>query len=600
MTILTTVKTRFEIASKNQEKKFQRFNDFDYIFHSNLKHFDPNIPARVFNPIVWSFIETVVTRMLAKNPVISYKPRESADQAQGKILSELFSYWFEKSNAYPKIVSWVKDALIYGTGIIKIDWYTSPPRMVKSYVLDATGEPVLDAQGEFLVNESAVVDFDDPRLSNVNIYDFFIDPKARSIQDAKWVIHQYWADIADLEAANESSKEYGKVIYNKSALRRIKEGTSKVKESTFEEERKRAAGNDGPNTSDQTVSRVKIWEMWENNRCTVIANETELLRDETNYFWHGKKPFIYIVDSLVPNEFYGKGEVEPVEKLLHALNTTQNQRITNVNRVLNPMWKAKESVDDSELQFTDNGIIHVNDMQDAELQQMPDITSKAYQEQQSLIEQMQRALGITDLVQGLNTPASTKAEVEIKTSQANERFAHKIKLFEEMGLQPLGEIVYKLYQQFTTKKRIIRITGRMGERYIPLTPADLVGDFDVIPESDSTLQTDQQEEFTKFLNLFQILQPYIKRNQVDPVSGQTITSGFIDEMELVKELINRSGEKDPERYFGQDQAVPGAVPGQGPQAPGIPAQPPLQSTEGGTGVPPAPVDPRVAALLGQG
>ena len=75
MDTLSTVKTRFQLATRNQEKKFQKFNDFDYIFHSRLKHSDPNVPSKVFNPIVWSFIETIVTRMLAKDPIISYKPR---------------------------------------------------------------------------------------------------------------------------------------------------------------------------------------------------------------------------------------------------------------------------------------------------------------------------------------------------------------------------------------------------------------------------------------------------------------------------------------------------------------------------------------------
>lgn len=599
MDTLSTVKTRFQLATSNQEKRFEKFNDFDYVFHSRLKYFDPNVPARVFNPIIWSFIETIVTRMLVKDPIIGYKPRKVADVAQAKILSELFSYWFQKTEAYPIIVSWVKDALIYGTGIVKMDWYTSPPRMVKSYALDPAGQPIVGEDGNFIVEETPVVDMDDPRLTNVNIYDFFFDPKATSLNNAKWVIHQYWADISDLEAANETSKEFGKVIYNKSALRRIKDGTGKTSESNFEEQRRRAAGNDMGSREDKTVNRIKIWEMWENNRCVVIGNESEILRDETNYYWHGKKPFIHIVDSIVPNEFYGKGEIEPVEKMLHALNTTQNQRITNVNRILNPTWKAKEGIDDSELQFTDNNVIHVTEMDDVDLQEMPDVTSKAYQEQQAIIEQMQRALGVTDITQGLNTPSATAAEVQIKTSQSNERFAHKIKIFEEMGLQNLGEMVYKLYQQFTTKSRVIRVTGRLGEQYITMSPADLVGDFDVIPESNSTLESDRDADFRKFLDLFNILQPYVKTSVPDPVTGEVTETGFIDEMELVKELLNRSGEKDPERYFGQNQAVPGAIPGQTPQTPGVPAQPPVQPVQGSQGVPGANPNAGLEAILGQ-
>ena len=580
MDILSIVKKRHQTAQKNQEKKFERFNDFDYIYHSVLKYNDPNIPSKVFNPVLWSYIETIVTRMLAKSPIIAYKPREHGDQSQSDIFSDLFAYWFQKADAYPIMVAWVKDALIYGTGIVKIDWHTSVPRMVKSYQTDPMGQPMLDEQGNFVTIETPVVDYDDPRLTNVNIYDFFIDPKARSIKDAKWVIHQYWADINDLEAENKSAEQFGKTIYNKAALRRLRGRAGKVKESTFEETRKEVAGMEGK-FNDETVSRIKIWEMWENNKCVVVADETEVLRDEENYFWHGMKPFSYIVDSIVPHEFYGKGEIEPVEKMLHALNTTQNQRITNVNRILSPMWIANDRVDDAELNFIDNGIIHVTEKDDATMLSMPDVTAKAYQEQESILEQMQRSLGVTDLVQGLDTGAQTAHEVDIKTSQANARFAHKTKLFEEMGLKDVGEFVYKLYQQFTTKNKVVRVVGQRGDQYLKITPADLVGDFDVVPESDSTLETDQTAEFQKFLNLFQVLQPYVKQQTIDPVTGQPTEVGILDQNELIKELLNRSGEKDPERYYGQDQAVLGAPQGQAqanpgfgageliPQAPGI-------------------------------
>ena len=569
MDILATTKKRYNLALENQRDKFQKFNEFDFIYHSKLKDFDPNIPSKVFNPIAWSFIETIVTRMLAKNPVIVYQPREDSDRAKAELASELFSYWYSKTNQYPTIVSWVKDALIYGTGILKVDWFTSPTRMVKSYQTDENGEAAVDEQGNFIINEEPVIDFDDPRTMNVNLYDFFIDPSATSIDDAKWVIHQYYASIKDLEAENKAAEQHGKVIYNKSALRRLKAGTPKPNE--FEAERKKSAGfNSQPN--DETVDRIKIWEMWENGRCVFIADESEIIRDETNYFWHGKKPFIRIVDSIVPHEFFGKGEIEPIEKLVHALNTTQNQRITNVNRVLSPMWKARDSVDDDELQFIDNGIVHVSDKDDANIIAIPDITSKANEEQGQLTDTMQRALGVTDYVQGIQTPGQTAKEVEIKTSQANARFAHKIKLFEEMGLKELGEFVQKLYQQFITKSKIIRITNNPEDILIEVKPEDLVGEFDVMPESESTLETDQQAEFTKFLNLFNLLQPYTKQQSIDPNTGQTVETGLIDLKELIKELIIRSGEKSSDKFFGSTESqneqtgqVPQPIPGQVPQ-----------------------------------
>jgi len=577
MDITAIVKKRYDLAVENQRPKFEKFNDFDYIFHSKLKYFDPNLPSKVFNPAAWSFIETIVTRMLSKDPIVAYKPREGGDKVQSSILTDMFSYWYDKADIYPRMVEWVKSALIYGTGIIKLDWFTSEPRMVKSYVYDINGEAMVDEEGKYITDEYPVIDYDDPRVQNVNIYDFFVDPKATSIDDAKWVIHQYWVEIAELENQNKQAEQYGKTIYSKAGLRKLK--ASKTSDSQYEQERRKAAGyND--NKGDNTVDRVKIWEMWENNRCVMIADESIVLRDEENYYWHGKKPFIRIVDSINIKDFYGKGEIEPIEKVVHAINTVQNQRITNVNRILSPMWKARNTVDDEELQFIDNGIIHVNDLNDAEIIPMPNVTGTAVNEQNVLMETAQRALGVTDYVQGIQTAAQTAKEVEVKTTQANARFAHKVKLFETMGLKKMGEIVYQLYQQFVTTSKVIRVVGPNGERFVRVTAAELAGEYDVVPESESTLEADMSQEFTKFVNLFQLLQPYMRKTVLDPITGSPKETGYINEEEMVRELINKSGEKDPERFIdggGNIQSQIATGQGQVPQAVG-------QAVSGGTGL----------------
>lgn len=556
--LVSLVRKRYNIAVNIQGDKFKKFNDFDYIYNNKLQHYDPNIPARVFNPILWSFIETIITRMLAKSPTVGYKPRNVDDQQQSDIFSQMFSYWFDKTKAYTKVVEWVKNALIYGTGVAKIDWFTSKPREVKSYVLDATGTPALDDQGNFITNTTTVIDYDDPRLTVVNIYDFFIDPMARDIDDAKWLIHQYWVNISDLEQENDSAEKLGKRVYSKYALDKIKrERNSNYNQ--YEENRKQATGITTP-TTDETVDRCLIWEMWEDNKLYVIADGMTVIREEDNPYWHGKKPFIRLVDSIVPKEFWGKGEIEPAEGLLHALNTTQNQRITNINRILGPLWKAKPNVNDDELNFVDNGIIHVNDLQDAEIVPMPDVTSKAYQEGDAIKNDIQRTLGVTDLVQGLDTPAQTAQEVQIKTSQSNARFANKILLFEEMALKEVGEIVYQLYQQYVTSEKVVKVSGTEGDSYIKVTPADLVGEYDVIPESSSTLAVDNEAEFNKSLNLFSILRAYTVKQIPTPMGMQT--TGFLNEEELVKDLINKSGEKNTDRFFVKPNVPEGVQNGQ--------------------------------------
>lgn len=582
MNSLETTLKRFDAAFENQRQRFDRFSEFDYIYHSRLKHDDPTVASKVFNPVAWGFIETIVTRMLAAYPRIVYKPREEMDQMRAELYSELFSYWFDSCEVYPTMVNWVKDSLIYGTGIVKIDWYASPIVMQKRYQYDETGEVALQTEidpetgeetykSEFAIENEPLRQYDAPRLTNVKIYDFFFDPAGHSMESCRWVIHRYMTTIDELIAQNKAAKEHGKPMYVQAALDRIKAGGvetgSKTEESEFYERHRREAAGYIERLPGDGTQRVEVMEMWEDNKLVVVVNRQEVVRDGESPYWHGQKPFIRTVDNPVPYDFYGKGEIEPIEGQIHAINTTQNQRIVNVNRILNPMWFAAPGVDDYELEFTDNGIIHASQRADVDMFTLPNVTETAVQEQNTLYDTMQRALGVTDTVQGLDTPASTAREVELKTTQANSRFAFKVKIFESMGLRSLGQFVYKLYQQFLTKEKAIRILGEKGEEWVMVKPADLIGDYDVIPESESTLEQDQESEYLKFQNLVQLVAPYFQRT--DPMTGAT--SGFLNEREFIEELIRMSGQKNPDRFMQQDatQQQPAGIPGvPGVQVPG--------------------------------
>lgn len=523
------IQAKYNAALENQREKFDKFNDYEYIFHSKLKKYDPNIPSKVFNPIVWSFIETIVTRMLAKKPTVTFKPREMSDEVQGELWSSLFDYWLSKAGAIQKLNEMVKQALIYGTAIIKVGWRTAKPRKVNSYVTDPmTGEAVVDPMtGQFATEVTEVVDYDDPYIENVNIYDFFFDPAANDIDTAEWVIYQYKTTI---DALNEVPH------YDKKAIKKLIT-TNNPSNEQYEEARRQAAGYTNlPKTKE---GEILIWEYTEDDKVCVVANGDTILYEGANPFWHGKKGFIRYVDSLNPLDFYGKGEIEPVEKMIHALNTLINQRITNTSQILNPPWLAKPNVDDSELQFVPNSIIHVNDLQDVKMMEQRDVTASSFQEQQIIVETIQRTLGVTDYVQGVQTPGQTAAEVEVKTSQANARFAYKLQMFEDMVIRELGEMVYKLYQQFITTEKIIRILGEEGEELIRLTPKDLSGMFDVIPEPGSTLEIDEEKDAQKFLTLYQLMQgkPYIKQDEMD------------------KKAFKELGEQDPDKYFYTEEEM---------------------------------------------
>ena len=123
------LKSRIQLGINNTKNKFKVFNNCDAVYHGSGKEQFTN--SKIYNPYSWSNIETIVPRMVAQRPSVEYKPREPQDEMSSDIHTALFEYWWSKDKAFEKVVSWIKNALIYGTGIAKLYWKNTE----RSYIL---------------------------------------------------------------------------------------------------------------------------------------------------------------------------------------------------------------------------------------------------------------------------------------------------------------------------------------------------------------------------------------------------------------------------------------------------------------------------------
>lgn len=494
-----TILKRLEIAKDNQRTKFVEFNECDELYNSVIKQQPGN--AQVFNPRAWSAIEMLVPRMMAKKPTVEYLPREDNDQTQSDIIADLFSYWWDKTGGFLKLVEWVKSTAIYGTGIAKVYWCTKT-RTVKRHVLDEMGQPLLGEDGNYLIEEEKVTTYDDPDLEIKSIYNVYFNPGATSPDNAKWIIEEYTKPLKDLEKENEETKIYKNLNKLKNLV------ITKVSpDNQYEKERHESAGNDleQDDSTVENINLVEMWDMIENKQYILAAGEIVIMERE-NPAWHGKSPYIKLVDSLVPHEWYGKGELFSIKGLQHALNTVRNQRLDNVTQAVNAMWKVRGDIDETELVWQPNGIIHVNsDLDDAALVEYPNITQNSYEEEKYLTGEMDHALGTADYTQiGDSNSDRTATGMSIKAEQINSRFYHKIQLMEEMALKVLGELVLALYQQYITTERVIRITGQSGNEWQPVGPQDIAGEYDCIVEAGSTQPINKEKDKEESINLLSI------------------------------------------------------------------------------------------------
>ncbi len=470
--LLNKVVESFEKSSSYRNEKEKRWRRYYEMYRSRAKPTDDKYRANLFVPEVFTIVETLLPRLVggflnSRSSPIEVLGREEKDIPKAKVAQMLISYQLERMNFPLHLVTFYKQALLYGTSVGKVYW---DYRTTKS----PTGE--------------TIVAYDDPVFEVLDLFDFFIDPDAWDIDNARYCIHRKYLSIEELKQRQRAG---------------IYKNVDKVKDpATTNIEAEPSC----PSTYMQERN-IEILEYWEDDRVVVVADRSVILRDAPNPFYHGKKPFVHIVFVPVPFEFYGIGVIEPIEGLQHELNTKRNQRLDNVNLILNRMWLVQRGTLDDyrQLQSRPGGVIVVNDINGIHPLPSPDVTSSSYMEEEKIKRDIQNTTGVTEYIRGvMPIEKQTATEVRIKSEQSSTRFDFNFKLMTEMGIKRIARFILQLDQQFITRERSIRIAGRKGVEFKRVSPEDIMGNFDLIPNIDPerVRQTLRREEL---LRLYSIL-----------------------------------------------------------------------------------------------
>lgn len=452
--LLEKVLEEFQKAADKRKPYEARWRRFYDIYRCRAKPHEDETRANVFVPEVFTIIETLSPRLLSKflnnsGPVVKVLGREESDLKNARAAEQLITYQFERMQLPVKLVSFYKQALLYGSSVGKIFW---DYRTAK------------DRNGD-----TRVV-YDDPVFEPLDLFDFYIDPLASSIDDARYCIHRKYLSLKELKKREEAG-----IYRNVNDIKGGQGKTSIIDDQPIFNQHDLISNED---------RNIEILEYWEDNRVITVADRSVILREAPNPFDHMKKPFVNLIFVPVPFEFYGIGVIEPLEGLQMELNTKRNQRLDNVNLIINRMWLLQRGALDDlrQLHSRPGGVIVVNDINGIQSLPSPDVTSSSYQEEEKIKLDIQNTSGVSDYIRGVvNYTKQTATEVSIKSEQSSNRFEFNFKLMAEMGVKNIAQQVIQMDQQFIDRERTIRILGDRGVEFVQIFPDDIAGNFDLIP-----------------------------------------------------------------------------------------------------------------------
>lgn len=596
--LLKWCKNAFQAAEDARQPYDDRWRRYYKLYRSYMKRSPNEWRSSVFIPIVFSIIETIAPRMVAQLPKFFTEPVGPEDVFTAARMEELLEWAKDESELYVQLVMAYKSTLKYGTGILKtfhrvdkrvarkIQPLSAPLITTRTeQVLDVYGQPMMNMDGNPVIRsyEDVIGEipagmaaqkypytaYDGPAAECIDIFNFWPAPEAHDMDSARYVVHRTYKEMSEIQKLVDEG------VYHWPDMPDM--GPEEIADVTDEPHLSRLddIGFGHGQGGDPTRRAVELLEFWTNDgRVMTMANRKAILRVQENPFDHSEKPFVRFVNYLQEHEFWGVGEIEPLEGLQDLQNALVNQRIDNVRLVLNSMFAVNvNNVEDlRDLKMRPGGIIRLKgDFKPNEVIEridLGDVTGSAFQEAEMNERTVEKVSGVSAYQMGLDSPSlnNTATGVAIIQEQGASRFGLKSRLSEIMALKRLGRHFGSILQQFTTEERLVRMKGPDGQViFQSFTPESIQGalDYDVEAGSPTQTQTARQQNAQ---NLYQLINEAAGMGMVPPQASLAALDNLLESMQI----------KDKQKYLTGMQAQPALPMPQGPGVQPAPGPPPQQ------------------------
>ena len=450
---MANMKSIFQVKDKEKikiiDRDFDQANDFLAQFDSKWKtYWDNYLGIRgaraqettgqalssLFIPKTGEKIDWLTAKykqaMYNYRPIVNIVSRLLENKFGAEILNEMVDYQlFHVPNMRRKINDFLKDAFIRGSGVVKCFWDK---------------------------------DLYQPSFDSIPRRDCYIDPYARYIEEARYVIHRFYRSKEELWYSGLYDEEMIQAL--------IDAGTPiKVEESGRTEQ----LDSESEELTPSQEGRYEIWEYWTKEGLITVANYVGkdkkgksvegklIIREKEDIFKIGRIPFIAFIYNPKPNEFNGLGVAERMEQLQEEINATRRQIRDFISLTIAPQgivargafsrWEREKMMENVPGEIFESDFVNVGDAYRPMLR--PNMPTTALQEMAIITQDIDQATGIFEHAQGQQFSRRETATTTVSLLQrADLLFGSCFEDFAEQFLKPLAKTFVELDQQFYKRK----------------------------------------------------------------------------------------------------------------------------------------------------
>lgn len=573
----------------------------------NMTPPDPNknpFLSQIQSPWGMHAVELCQSRIVGDDVQMKYRPiTDKSDDVVAVVAGKVATWQLDKANFNYVSRDIVRQGLVCGYSVGKVGWRRAV-REEDGHILQQ--HPV-DPEHDYgyltvqVPTKNTVILKDQPFVDYVNLKDFVWPLTATSLDNASAVWQRSWPTLEYLqEMENEGYYTNVDEVTNMDSARWLE-----AYQAQFADQGLTPNAIDDYDLNMGARNRVEVWERWEDDRLTVIANRRVLLRDGTNPFQHKKKPFIDFAPIPRPSQLHGLGFMRTTEDLNEGLNTALRQFSDAVTYTIAPMFKHTMGVDWEGIQIGPGMRLPVPDTEDVQPLIMPQVDWTGFGElRQFFIEEMQRATGSFEFGGGAGQVqgSRTATGMNIIVSEGARRITEMQNVFNYRTMRRLGELMLSMNEQFLSQDIVVdfsddptaaaawlklkeqmkpkpSLVGKLMDLFtrnnpqptaqglVTVTP-DMIranGDLEPIPDVGTDRQTREAQQRQDAVQWVQALAP-ILGNPQNPINMTELTRLLSQKFDISSEEIQKLLTPDPKQEAQRNAEIQGA--GGAPSGPG--------------------------------
>lgn len=532
-------------------------------YKKELDEDDPRSDLHI--PRTYQIVDTIRARMVMaffkNHPYIDFvaqpsqQTRFSMQQSEDKaeIASALVDEQLRKNDIVAKFYDYITSLLVFPKGVLGVGWRYEEDYVKKKVpvpeIIQTQYGPQYTGNYVYQVKESRETVWDDNEIVNIDYFDFWPDPKGSTIDDCRGVFQREFVTYEELlQKLNflDSLDEGNIYLESEQELEDI-QGASSLE---YGRDQRMAEVGISDNKMDvfsysqeEDVNKNAEFELlhyWEDNRHAITVNRQKTVYDGPSPYWrHRKKPFVCASYDRLPNEFYGLSAVQVINDLQEEENTIHNQRTDNVNFILNKMWKARRGadIDESDLVSRPHGVVWLDNLDDVDTFDMPDVAASSFQTQNIISQVMENTLATPPVIRGAESSGDKTATETMKQSNnAGMRFDVKLNLFRDLNIKRLAYLMDMNNQQFIDSNRLVRLEMEDTIKWRNVNPGEFIGEFDYRPAGANTDPAANKQA---------------RREQLSQMMTFLMQAGvpFVNYHELIKEWLESFDIENPKKFI---------------------------------------------------